>query len=323
MSQVFFEELKIVPPHYNLGVGSGRHGQMTAKMIAGIEGVLLEEMPDLVLVYGDTNSTLAGALAAVKLHIPVAHVEAGLRSFNRRMPEETNRVLTDHISSFLLCPTVTAIKNLKREGITEGVFQVGDVMYDAFLFTKGKAANTSTILSDLNLKSKQYCLATVHREENTENPARIISIFNSFQEISNKDNPVIIPIHPRTKNIIKKVGKEVRLNPNVRLIPPVGYIDMIVLEANAKIILTDSGGMQKEAYFAKVPCVTLRDETEWVETTKIGANFLVGADINKIKKTFKIAYNTNVPTNNSLFGNGYAAHSIIDILLGHHKKDKE
>jgi UDP-GlcNAc3NAcA epimerase len=315
MSQVFFDDLKIASPQYNLQVGSGSHGKMTGKMLAGIEEVLNIEKPDLVLVYGDTNSTLAGALAAAKLHIPVAHVEAGLRSFNRAMPEETNRVLTDHISSILFCPTIAAIKNLKREGITDGITHVGDVMYDAFLFTRDKAARSSTILKNLHIKPKKYCLATIHREENTENPVKLKSIFNALEEISETDHPIIIPIHPRTKKIIDEEGIKCHLNPSVLLIPPVSYFDMIVLEDNAKIILTDSGGMQKEAYFAKVPCVTLRDETEWVETVETGSNFLAGADTKKIIESFRIASNSNVKIKDGLYGNGHAAYKIVKNLL--------
>jgi len=269
MSQIFFDQLQVRKPTYHLGVKSENHGQMTGSMLAKIETVLLKERPDWVLVYGDTNSTLAGALAAVKIHIPVAHVEAGLRSFNRRMPEEINRVLTDHISSVLFCPTKTAVKNLENEGIREGVFKVGDVMYDAFLFNKDRSDHKSEILSELELEPGSYCLGTVHRQENTEDPRRLLNIFAAFEALSSADCPFIILLHPRTKKALQRYKEKDRLSPHVRLLSPASYLDMIALEAHAKVILTDSGGVQKEAYFAEVPCVTLRYETEWIETLQL------------------------------------------------------
>ncbi len=257
MSQVFFDQMEIKQPHYYLGIGSRNHGEMTGAMLISIEKVFFKEKCDLVMVYGDTNSTLAGALAASKLHIPVAHVEAGLRSFNRRMPEEVNRVITDHISSFLFCPTNTAVTNLEKEGVTKGVFKVGDVMYDAFLFYKDLAYRKSRILSDLKLENGEYCLCTVHRQENSDDPTRLANIFAAFEELASNDCPFIFPLHPRTCKSLQQHNIEDHVSPHTRLINPLSYLDMISLLTNAKIIMTDSGGVQKEACFARVPCVTL------------------------------------------------------------------
>ena len=315
MSRVFIDQLDIPRPHYNLEVGSGTHGQMTGNMLIEIENVLLKEQPDWVLVYGDTNSTIAGAIAAAKLHIPVAHVEAGLRSFNRRMPEEINRVLTDCISSLLFCPTDTAVMNLKKEGITNGVFKLGDVMYDAFLFYRKLTYKKSSILADLKVIPKGYCLATVHRQENTDDPERLASIFNAFEDLASAECPLIIPLHPRTRKYLKRYKVLDNLNSNVRLIPPLNYLDMVSLECNARVILTDSGGLQKESYFAKVPCVTLRDETEWLETVQAGANFLSGADTDSILKAFEIAMNSSIKTLGGLYGVGNASQKIINNLI--------
>ncbi|TKB23971.1 UDP-N-acetylglucosamine 2-epimerase (non-hydrolyzing) [Desulfopila sp. IMCC35006] len=314
MSKVFFEELAIPEPDHHLGVGSGSHGHMTGQMIAKIEDVLFDEKPDLVLVYGDTNSTLAGAIAASKLHIPVAHVEAGLRSFNRRMPEEINRVLTDHVSKLLFAPTGTAITNLAREGITDGVIQTGDVMLDAFMHFKTKAAIDSQILDTLGITAGSYYLATVHRQENTDDPHRLAGIFSAFEEISNNGHPVIVPLHPRTRKSLQQNDISVAQGSNVRLVEAVGYLDMIQLEANATLICTDSGGVQKEAYFANVPCITLRDETEWVETVDAGANFLTDTDKQSIFNAFKQASCTSIKLDPALYGNGHAAEIIVDSL---------
>jgi len=281
MSQIFFEEMQIPEPQINLGVGSGSHGKQTGEMLIHIEEVLQTEKPDWVLVYGDTNSTLAGTLAACKLHIPVAHVESGLRSFNREMPEERNRVLTDHCADLLFCPTRTAVDNLTREGIIQGVHLVGDTMYDAVLQFAETARRQSTILQDLGLKATEYLLATVHRPYNTDNPESLKNILSAFAEI---EEQVIFPVHPRTRQKIAELGLhnfESGMR-NLELINPVGYLDMLMLEQNARLILTDSGGMQKEAYFFGVPCVTLRQETEWVETVQSGWNVLVSADRKKI-----------------------------------------
>ncbi|MBA7710235.1 UDP-2,3-diacetamido-2,3-dideoxy-D-glucuronate 2-epimerase [subsurface metagenome] len=315
MSQVFIEQLDIRQPKYHLEVGSGKHGEMTGKMLCRIEGVLMKERVDLVLVYGDTNSTLAGALAAAKLNIPVAHVEAGLRSFNRDMPEEINRILADHISSMLFCPTDASVLNLEREGITKGVFKVGDVMYDAFLYNKDLAVKKSTILSDFELKPGGYCLCTLHRQENTEDNKRLSEIFAAFEVLAGADCPFVVPLHPRTEKAIQRHKAEEESSPYVRLLPPVAYLDMIALEINARLILTDSGGVQKEAYFAQVPCVTLRDETEWIETLDAGWNYLGGADTDKIVEAFHLAVNSQHSTCAGLYGEGNASHHILRHLI--------
>lgn len=274
MSGVFFRELGIPEPDYNLEVGSGSHGQQTGEMLSKVEDILVKEQPDVVLVYGDTNSTLAGALAAAKLHIPVAHVEAGLRSFNRRMPEEINRVVTDQLSDLLLCPTETAVVNLQKEGVTTGVHLVGDVMYDALWDSVEGAKQQSTILDRLKLKSCGYLLATVHRAENTDNLLRLEQIMTAFIALANSGLMIVFPVHPRTR---KQLGKLSFVCPKrLLMVDPVPYLDMVLLEVMAKLIATDSGGIQKEAYWLGVPCITLRHETEWVETVKSGWNCLVG-----------------------------------------------
>lgn len=280
MSAVFFRDLEIPKPNVNLGVGSGTQGWQTGLMLTRIEEVLLGENPDWVLVYGDTNSTLAGALAAVKLHIPVAHVEAGLRSFNREMPEEHNRVPTDHCSNLLFCPTQTAVDNLTKEGITLGVHLVGDVMYDSVLFNIKLAEKRSQILETLNLEPKCYALATIHRPENTDDSKRLNSIFLGLDKIAQNGLSVVVPLHPRTKQQIKVFGLRNLQSKieNLQFVEPVSYLDMLLLEKQAHVIVTDSGGVQKEAYWFKVPCVTLRNETEWVETLESGWNVLVGSE---------------------------------------------
>jgi UDP-GlcNAc3NAcA epimerase len=316
MSQIFFDELEIREPDYNLGVGSGTHGKMTGAMLEKIEEVLLDEKPDVVLVYGDTNSTLAGALAAVKLHIPVGHVEAGLRSFNRQMPEEINRILTDHVSKFLFCPTDTAVENLKKEGITGGVFKVGDVMFDSFLSNKNLAERKSRILSDLGVKPKSFCLVTVHREENTTNGKRLTGIFEAFKKLSTQKCPFIAPLHPRTRKAINELGGDRLGGPHVRILEPVSYLDMILLETHARLILTDSGGVQKEAYFAKTPCITLREETEWVELVKHGFNLVAGTRAEDVFLSFrKIAHN-KIDFSSNLYGKGEASENIVVKLKG-------
>ncbi len=271
MSDVFFDELEIPRPAYNLGIGGGTHGKNTGRMIEAIEQVLLDEKPEKLLVYGDTDSTLAGALAAVKLHIPVVHVEAGLRSFNRRMPEEINRILTDHAAELLLAPTQTAMKHLADEGIpAERCHLVGDVMYDAALYYGKKAEQESRVLEDLGLAPKEYILATVHRAENTDDPFRLKAIMDGFAAV---DMPIVLPLHPRTAARVSAAG--LQLPQNLQTIDPVGYLDMVQLERQSALIATDSGGVQKEAFFQGVPCVTLRDETEWVELVEGGWNRLV------------------------------------------------
>lgn len=275
MSDVFFRELEIPSPDYNLGIGSAGHGTQTGRMLEALEQVMTFEKPDWVMVYGDTNSTLAGALASVKLHIPVAHVEAGLRSFNRRMPEEVNRVLTDHASEILFAPTQTAVQNLDAEGIRGGnVHLVGDVMYDAALFYGLRADRTSVIIEQLGLSSKNYGLVTIHRAENTDAPQRLKAIVDGIVRIGG-DVPLVMPLHPRTRAALQTYGMLEQLASGVRLLPPVGYLDMVLLEKHASFIVTDSGGVQKEAFFYEVPCATLREETEWVELVQLGWNRLV------------------------------------------------
>lgn len=322
MSQVFFDELGLKEPDYHLGVGSGSHAYQTAEMLKRIEEVLLKEKPDLVMVYGDTNSTLAGALAAVKQHIPVAHVEAGLRSFNRQMPEEINRVLTDHISDFLFCPTKTAVENLKREGISQGVHLVGDVMYDAVLQYTELAERKSEILERLRLEPKGYALATVHRAENTDDPKRLKAIFQGLVAIAQEGLPAIVPLHPRTRRALSRLSAPSLLGssaPPLKIIDPVSYLDMLVLEKNARVILTDSGGVQKEAFFFRVPCITLREETEWVETVEAGWNVLVGCDPDRIRQAAldlpALSLNP-VPLTpaSSPYGDGRAAERIVLVL---------
>ncbi|EHQ92005.1 non-hydrolyzing UDP-N-acetylglucosamine 2-epimerase [Desulfosporosinus youngiae] len=308
MSDIFFDELHIPRPDFHLGIGSGRHGAQTGSILEKVEDVLIQETPDALLVYGDTNSTLAGALAASKLHIPVIHIEAGLRSFNRRMPEEINRVLTDHLSSRLFCPTETAVKNLAAEGITKGVFQNGDVMYDAFLYNLELAKEKSNILQTQGLNPKSYVLCTIHRAENTDDPARLTQILKAVSKIS---VPVVLPLHPRTRKIVHQLGLTSLLE-RVKVLEPVGYLDMIALEANTLKLVTDSGGVQKEAYFAGVPCITMRDETEWVETVEVGWNCLTGADEEKILEAVeRFAPPEHRPT---IFGEGKAAEQFVEMM---------
>jgi len=312
MSKIFFEQLNIPKPDYYLGVGSGPHGYQTGEMIKRIEKVLIKEKPNLVLVYGDTNSTLAGALAAVKLHIKVAHVEAGLRSFDKKMPEEINRVIADHISDLLFCPTKTAVKNLRNEGIKNGVYLTGDVMFDALLTNIKIAEQKSKILEKLGLKLKNYYLATVHRAENTDNRKNLENIINAFIE---SEELIVFPAHPRTIKFLKiyKLLNKIENADNIFLIKPVSYLDMLMLEKNAKKIITDSGGVQKEAYFLKVPCITLRNRTEWIETVEDGWNILVGANRERIIKAIK-EFEPQGKTYFYRFGNGKASKKISKII---------
>lgn len=274
MSDLFFEELEIPKPAFNLGIGSGSHGAQTAKMLAGIEEIILAEKPSWVLVYGDTNSTLAGALAAAKLHVPIAHVEAGLRSFNKKMPEEINRVLTDHCSDLLFAPTDDAVKNLKNEGVPAvKVKLVGDVMFDVARHFGQRAEERSRILERLELRPGSYILSTVHRAENTDVTARMQAIFEALAEVAS-GKTVVLPMHPRTRAILRQTDSLRKPLEKLKVIDPVGYLDMLKLEKNAALIATDSGGVQKEAFFYRVPCVTMRDETEWVELVESGWNRL-------------------------------------------------
>jgi UDP-GlcNAc3NAcA epimerase len=330
LSKVFFDQLLIPSPQYNLEVGSASHGKQTGLMMERIEEVLLEETPDIAIVFGDTNSTLAGALVASKLHIPVAHVEAGLRSFNKRTPEEINRLITDHTSTLLLCPTDRAVLNLRREGFTNIidnlhpsddlkeklkttsasnplVVKAGDIMYDAFLYNETLATRTSTILKDLSLSPRQYALLTVHRAENTDDSASLERIV-AFLKKENSRQPLIFPVHPRTRKLINE--KSVELPDSVRMLPPVSYFDMLVLEKNSAVIYTDSGGVQKEAFFMRVPCVTLREETEWAETVESGWNRLMGDSRDKTWKVSGESKPDQYP-----FGDGNAAERHLQILM--------
>lgn len=311
MSKVFFDELDIPRPGYNLEIAGGSHGAMTGRMLEAIETVLIKEKPDWAFIYGDTNSTLAGALAAAKLHIPVAHVEAGLRSFNMRMPEEVNRMLADRVSKLLFCPTETAVTNLLNEGINTGVHNVGDVMFDVALYYRERARAHSKALTKFGLNPSQFALATCHRAENTDDLQRLKGIVFALAEISNT-LPVILPLHPRTRALLATNNLEGQLG-KVKVVEPLPFLDMVALEQDAKVILTDSGGVQKEACFYGVPCITLRDETEWVETVEMGWNHLVGADTQKIHS----AYATIAPPQSgapTVYGDGNAAEKIIQIL---------
>jgi UDP-GlcNAc3NAcA epimerase len=307
MSDVFFDEMDIPRPHYNLEIHSLGHGAMTGRMLEKLEEVLRIEKPDAVLVYGDTNSTLAGALAASKLHIPVAHVEAGLRSFNMRMPEEINRILTDRLSTVLFCPTTTAVANLKREGFGRFQSQInncGDVMYDTLKYYATKAEEKSGIMQQLGLTKGSFVLATLHREENTNDPARLRSIAQALNAI-HAETTIVLPLHPRTRKYLA----ELQIDLKAKLIDPVGYFDMLMLLRHCRLVLTDSGGLQKEAYLSGKFCVTLRDQTEWVELVKAKANVLVGADTRKIVNAYKKNKSKKVTTK-SLYGKGDAAVKI-------------
>lgn len=320
MSEVFFNELGIPKPDYNLGVGSGSHGMQTGRMLEKIEEIIINEKPDGMLVYGDTNSTLAGALAASKMHLPVYHVEAGLRSYNKLMPEEQNRILTDHISSLLLCPTQTAVDNLKKEGIVSGVINTGDIMYDAVwrnIDISKRKYNNGCWLRELreenniiiDIKETEYYLATIHRAENTDNPDKLRKIFNAFEKL---DKPVILPLHPRTKKLIEELS--ITKN-NIVVIKPIGYLLMLYLTSNAYMVVTDSGGLQKEAYFLKTPCTTLRDQTEWIETLDNGWNALSQIEVNTIIETVSRELTCIQHTQKQQFGDGQAAEHICKAIL--------
>ena len=312
MSAVFFEELAIPEPDYNLGIGSGTHGRQTGAMLGAIEDVLEKEEPEIVLVYGDTNSTLAGALAAAKMHVPVAHVEAGLRSFDRRMPEEVNRVLTDHASDILFCPTATAVRNLAAEGVTEGVFLVGDVMVDAMNHNRTIAEERSRILEDAGVRSGEYLVVTVHRPSNTDSRENMAAIIGALGEAG---VPVVFPVHPRTRKFLLGYDLLAAMPENIRITEPLGYLDMLRLMAHAKKILTDSGGVQKEAYMLGVPCITLRENTEWVETVEAGWNVLVGAEGEGIVDAIR-QFSPGF-LQKRIFGEGDASLRIREILTGY------
>ncbi|MGB5099200.1 MAG: UDP-N-acetylglucosamine 2-epimerase (non-hydrolyzing) [Methanothrix sp.] len=308
MDKIFFDDMGIPAPDYHMGIGSGSHGFQTGEMLKKVEEALVAEKPDAIIVFGDTNSTLAGSLAAAKLHIKSAHVEAGLRSFDKSMPEEINRVLVDHCSDLLLCPTKTAVDNLRREGITENVYLTGDVMVDAQKDCERIAENKSHILEDLMQKPKDYYLATVHRASNTDNPDNLRAITEAFQDLEN----VVFPCHPRAEKYLREFGLWDDLIRKIKVIKPVGYLDMLLLEKNAKKIITDSGGVQKEAYLLGIACITLRDETEWVETVEDGWNVLVGPNKEKIislARCFEPGHKRQ-----DVFGNGDASVKIIDLV---------
>lgn len=313
MSDVFFEEMRIPKPDYYLGIGGKTHGAMTGQMIEKIEEILVQEKPDWVMVYGDTNSTLAGALAASKLHIKIAHIEAGLRSFNMRMPEEINRILTDRVSRILFCPTQAAMDNLQAEAIDQWntgaqAVLVGDVMQDGAMFYKDLAAKPSDVHINTN-----FILCTIHRAENTDDAKRLANIIDALNEIA-KEKQVILPLHPRTKKILEQSSLDTS---NLTIIDPVGYLNMVWLISNCSLVMTDSGGLQKEAYFFKKPCVTLRDETEWVELVASGVNVLAGANKLDILCAFE-KYNKaeSIVFSENLYGSGLASHAIINMLLG-------
>jgi UDP-GlcNAc3NAcA epimerase len=311
MSKVFFTELDIPEPDFNLGISGLQHGAMTGRMLEKIENILNEEQPDLVLIYGDTNSTLAGALAARKMHIKVAHVEAGLRSFNMRMPEEINRMLSDRLSDLLFCPTEEAVKNLKNEAIVNGVHIVGDVMYDVILHYR-EIAKKMINLDKWKVEDGSYLLCTIHRAENTNDTTRLASILEALRKIA-ADIPIILPLHPRTHQMIRDLDVSNWLD-GLNVIEPVSYMEMQRLEMSAYAILTDSGGIQKEALFHQVPCITLRDETEWVETVQSGWNQVVGADKDRILNSFFGISERRTQEDVKPYGNGHAAGKIIDIL---------
>jgi len=332
MSEIFFNELNIDKPKYNLGVGSDTHSRQTAQMLDGIEGIIKKENPDIVMLYGDTNSTIAGALAAVKLHIPVVHVEAGLRSYNKYMPEEINRITTDHCSTVLFVPTITGINNLKREGFdinsklpysvnNPAVFHCGDVMYDNTLFFSDIVDGKSSILEELDLEKEKYILVTIHREDNTNDLERLKNIFEALYSIVEKSGfNIVLPLHPRTMKVINnnpdiKIFKTVKDSCKIKIIPPISFFDMIKLEKYCLMIMTDSGGVQKEAYFFKKKSIILRSETEWVEIVETGNAIIADADKDRIIKAFESIGNSKINNYPNIFGDGHSADFICSKLI--------
>ncbi|QUY52821.1 MULTISPECIES: non-hydrolyzing UDP-N-acetylglucosamine 2-epimerase [Psychrobacter] len=310
MSNIFFDQLGIPKPHYQLDINSGSHGSMTGRMLEQIEEICLAEQPDRLMVYGDTNSTLAGALAAAKLHIPVAHIEAGLRSFNMQMPEEINRILTDQVSDILFCPTDTAVSNLKNEGFDKKpvqVLNVGDVMQDSSLFFSERAVKGSSLV---DVPNEGFIVATLHRAENTDDTTRLKSIIDALNYIHENIRPVILPLHPRTQKVVKSLGLELKM----LVLEPVGYLEMIWLLKHCDAVVSDSGGVQKEAFFFKKPCVTMRDQTEWVELVEQGVNVLAGADTQKIIQCTEAMLGKTIEDPLSLYGGGHASQNIVNIL---------
>lgn len=334
MSQVFFDELQIPAPDYNLNSGSGMHGKQTASMIAGIEEILLKEKPNGIVLYGDTNSTLAGAIAASKIHVPVIHIEAGLRSFNKAMPEEINRIMCDHVSTFLFSPTQAGYKNLVKEGFPENnvapysfnnpkIYHCGDVMYDNSLYFSEVAEQKTSVLDDLGLKNSPFILATIHRNNNTDEPERLNALFSALNDIASENKiKIILPLHPRTAkllptNLAPDIYKKVVENTYIQLIPPVSFLEIIALEKNASLVITDSGGVQKEAFFFKKPCIILRSETEWIELVNCGAAKITDADETKIKEAYQYFKNHKTLDFPPLFGDGKAAEFICSELVNY------
>lgn len=332
MSQVFFDELEIPRPNYNLNVGSASHGIQTARMTEGIEEILLKEKPDYIVLYGDTNSTLAGAIAAAKIHVPIVHIEAGLRSFNKSMPEEINRILCDHCSTLLFSPTPTGYQNLINEGFNKnnkspfhadnpGIYHCGDVMYDNSLYFSELAKEKTNVLQRLHLENKEFILSTIHRDNNTDQPKRLNQIFEALLQIVQLQQiDLVLPLHPRTakllqQNLLPELYAQISANQHIHLIPPVSFLEMIVLEKNASLVVTDSGGVQKEAYFFKKPCIIMRSETEWKEIVATGAAAIVDADSQKIVAAWH-AFQQDPPSDYpQIFGDGQAAHFICREML--------
>ncbi len=334
MSQVFFDELGIPSPNYNLNIGSGSHGTQTAAMIVGIEEIILKEKPNAMVLYGDTNSTLAGGIAASKLHLPVIHIEAGLRSFNKSMPEEINRIMCDHVSTLLFSPTKTGFKNLVHEGFNENaqapfhadnpkIYHSGDVMYDNSLFFSEVAEKNTNVLQKHQLTKEQFILATIHRNNNTDEPLRLNALFKSLNDISLKNNLyVVLPLHPRTSkllesNLSKENLQQVKSNNRFKIIEPASFLEMIALEKNCCLVMTDSGGVQKEAFYFEKPCVILRPETEWVELVECGAAIVTDADEKRIKNAFETLYHKKGLQFPLLYGDGHAAEFICEEITKH------
>ena len=332
MSQVFFDELGIPEPNYNLNVGSGSHGKQTATMIAGIEDILLQEIPSAIVLYGDTNSTLAGAIAASKIHVPVVHIEAGLRSFNKAMPEEINRIMCDHVSTLLFSPTKTGFQNLQNEGFkaknekpftanNPKIYHSGDVMFDNSLYFSEVADEKTTIISKNNLHKNNFILATIHRNNNTDEPVRLNALFNALYKISEANKlDVLLPLHPRTAKLLEfnleaELHQKIKASKHFKIIPPVSFLEMIALEKNCKIVMTDSGGVQKEAFYFEKPCVILRTETEWVELVECGAAMIADADEQKIMTAYKTLTSKNNMQFPKLYGDGKAAEFICEEML--------
>lgn len=332
MSQIFIDELDVPEPDYNLNVGSKSHAEQTSEMIVGIEAILTETHPDFLILYGDTNSTLAGAIAASKLHISIVHIEAGLRSFNKSMPEEINRIMCDHASTLLFSPTLSGYNNLIGEGFDPnnkapynadkpGIFHCGDIMYDNSLYYKTVALNNSTVMDDYQLQKEKFILCTIHRDNNTDDPVRLNSIFSSINSISNKERiNIVIPLHPRTSKLLEKnlnsdLFASISSNEHIKIIPPVSFLDIISLESNCQLVMTDSGGVQKEAYYFNKPCIIIRSETEWVEIVDVGAAMVADADEDKILKSYKTLINNKPLSFPKIFGDGNAAKFICETIL--------